>query len=72
MHGFPTSVATSDDRDAVRCIEMAFEDAKGPDQYEVRKWDAWHRHITLCLLAYAALAVTRVRAAGEEKGAVAC
>jgi SRSO17 transposase len=56
------------------CIETAFEDAKGLvglDQYEVRKWDAWHRHITLCLLAYAALAVTRARAAGEEKGAVA-
>ena len=40
------------------CIEAAFEEAKGLvglDQYEVRKWEAWHRHITLCLLAYAAL-----------------
>ena len=54
-------------------IETAFEDAKGLvglDQYEVRKWDAWHRHVTLSLLAYAALVVTRARAAtGEEKGA---
>ncbi len=25
----------------------------GLDDYEVRKWIAWHRHITLCLLAHA-------------------
>jgi len=57
-------------------IETAFEEAKGLvglDQYEVRKWEAWHRHITLALLAHAALVVTRASAAaGEEKGAVAC
>ncbi len=56
------------------CIETAFEEAKGLvglDQYEVRKWEAWHRHVTLSLLAYAALVVTRARVAGEEeKGAV--
>jgi SRSO17 transposase len=54
------------------CIETAFEEAKGLvglDQYEVRKWGAWHRHITLALLAHAALLVTRARAAAEEKGA---
>ncbi len=54
------------------CIETAFEEAKGLvglDQYEVRKWAAWHRHITLALLAHAALVVTRARAAAEEKGA---
>ena len=31
--------------------EECFEEAKGQvglDQYEVRKWDGWHRHITLC------------------------
>ena len=54
------------------CIESAFEEAKGLvglDQYEVRKWDAWHRHITLALLAHAALVVTRTQAAeAEEKG----
>jgi len=58
------------------CIETAFEEAKGLvglDQYEVRKWEAWHRHITLALLAHAALVVTRASAAAEEeKGAVAC
>jgi SRSO17 transposase len=44
------------------CIEVAFEEAKGlvgMDQYEVRGWTAWHRHITLALLAHAALVVAR-------------
>lgn len=51
-------------------IEENFEDAKamvGLDQYEVRKWDAWHRHVTLALLAHAYLAVTRHRARGAEQ-----
>jgi SRSO17 transposase len=52
-------------------IEESFEDAKGAvglDQYEVRKWNAWHRHITLSLLAHAFLEVTRRAANGVEKG----
>ncbi len=47
-------------------IEEGLEQVKdevGLDQYEVRHWDPWHRHITLCLLAHAALQVTRARAA---------
>jgi len=47
-------------------VEAGFEAAKGEvglDQYEVRKWDAWHRHITLALLAHAYLATTRAQAA---------
>jgi SRSO17 transposase len=56
-------------------IEENFEDAKGMvglDQYEVRKWDAWYRHVTLALLAHAYLAATRrqARRADQEKGAV--
>jgi SRSO17 transposase len=50
-------------------IEEGFERAKGAvglDQYEVRTWDAWHRHITLALLAHAFLEVTRAHAAEEE------
>ena len=44
----------------------------GLDQYEVRRWDAWHRHITLSLLAHAALQVTRARAAsGGDQGSPA-
>jgi SRSO17 transposase len=50
-------------------IEENFEDAKGLvglDQYEVRKWDAWYRHVTLALLAHAYLAVTRGQARQTE------
>jgi len=55
-------------------IEASFEDAKGTvglDHYEVRKWTAWYRHITLALLAHAYLEVTRHRADAEagKKGA---
>jgi SRSO17 transposase len=52
-------------------IEDCFEAAKGEvglDEYEVRKWDGWYRHITLCLLAHAYLAVVR-SVAEEEEGA---
>jgi SRSO17 transposase len=53
-------------------IEKGFERAKGEvglDEYEVRRWDAWHRHITFSLLADAYLAVMRMRAVtAEEKG----
>ena len=51
-------------------IEIAFEAAKqevGLDQYEVRKWDAWYRFITLALFAHAFLAVQRAQA---KKGGV--
>jgi len=33
----------------------------GLDQYEVRNWVGWYRHITLALLAHAYLAVLRVQ-----------
>ena len=41
----------------------------GLDQYEVRRWTSWYRHITLALLAHAFLAVTRYNATmGDAKG----
>lgn len=43
-------------------IETGFKTAKGEvglDQYEVRSWSGWYRHITLALLAHAFLRVTR-------------
>lgn len=46
-------------------IEEALEVAKnevGLDQYEVRRWDGWYRHMTLALLAQAFLTATRVAA----------
>jgi SRSO17 transposase len=52
-------------------IEEGFQRAKeiGLDQYEVRRWAGWYRHITLCLLAHAFLEVTRAAAGGEKGGA---
>lgn len=50
-------------------IEEAIGQAKGEvglDQYEVRSWKGWYRHITLSMLAHAYLAVTRAEA--EPKG----
>jgi SRSO17 transposase len=51
-------------------IEEGFQRAKevGLDQYEVRRWEGWHRHITLCLLAQAFLAVTRAASPSGGKG----
>jgi SRSO17 transposase len=46
-------------------VAERFERAKGEvglDQYEVRRWDAWHRHVTFALLAHAYLEVTRLAA----------
>jgi SRSO17 transposase len=48
-------------------IESCFEAAKsevGLDQYEVRTWTAWHRHVTLAMLALAFLTVVRAAAIG--------
>jgi SRSO17 transposase len=53
-------------------IEDCFEAAKGEaglDEYEVRKWEGWHRHITLCLLAHAYMVVVRSVAEHEEEAA---
>ena len=46
-------------------IETCFESAKqetGLDEYEVRSWDGWYRHITLSLLAAAFLTAVRLQA----------
>ena len=43
-------------------VESCFEEAKGEvglDQYEVRSWTGWYRHITLAMWAYALLTVLR-------------
>jgi SRSO17 transposase len=50
-------------------IETTIEAAKGRvglDEYEVRTWTAWHRHLTLALLAHAYLEVTRVQQTRQE------
>ncbi len=57
-------------------IEECLESAKGEvglDQYQVRRWTGWYRHITLALLAHAYLTVlaAAAAAAGGEKGGTA-
>ena len=51
-------------------IEETFQTAKGQvglDQYQVRRYDSWYRHITLAMLAHAFLTVTSADA-GAKKG----
>jgi SRSO17 transposase len=50
-------------------IEECFGTSKnevGLDNYQVRTWNAWHRHITFAMLAHTFLAVT-ARKTNEEK-----
>ncbi len=50
-------------------VEEAFELAKqqvGLDEYEVRHWQGWYRHITLAMFALAFLTVVKV--AGQKRG----
>lgn len=67
--------ADTEDEELIRvagtrwAIEECFQTAKnevGLDHYQVRRYDAWYRHITLVMCAHAYLAVT---AAQAEKGA---
>jgi SRSO17 transposase len=57
-------------------VEVDFEAAKsevGLDQYEVRTWTGWYRHITLAMWAQAVLTVVRAdanAAAMPKKGAL--
>jgi SRSO17 transposase len=57
-------------------IEDCLGEAKGLtglDQYEVRGWVPWHRHLTLAMLAHAFLAVTRAQCTtgAAQKGGAA-
>jgi SRSO17 transposase len=52
-------------------VEQAFELAKqevGLDEYEVRHWTGWYRHITLAMVALAYLTVVRRHAREASKG----
>lgn len=55
-------------------IEECFEQAKqetGLDEYEVRSWTGWYRHVTLSMFAHAFLSAVRVapgpHTAGEKR-----
>ena len=50
-------------------VEQCIEESKsevGLDEYEVRYWHSWHRHITCAMLAHAWLAHIRSQAWGEK------
>ncbi len=50
-------------------IEECFEQAKqetGLDEYEVRSWLGWYRHITLSMFAHAALAALRAKSSPKK------
>jgi SRSO17 transposase len=54
-------------------IEETFQTAKGQvglDQYQVRRYDSWYRHITLAMLAHAFLTITTADA-DAKRGLVA-
>ena len=49
-------------------VEQCFEEAKGEvgiDEYEVRSWHGWYRHVTLSMLAMADFAALRANE-GED------
>jgi SRSO17 transposase len=54
-----------------QAFELAFELAKGEvglDEYEVRTWVGWYRHITLAMFTLAYLTVVRLHARQGPKG----
>jgi SRSO17 transposase len=49
-------------------VEQCFEEGKGEvglDEYEVRSWHGWFRHITLSMLAHAFLMVLRMQSQAQ-------
>ena len=56
------------ERRKVLCGRL-IEEAKGEtglDEYEVRHWHSWHRHITLSMMAHAWLASIRHKELGKK------
>ena len=52
-------------------IETTIEEGKGEtglDEYEVRYWHSWHRHITLSIMAHTWLASVRHQATDKKGG----
>jgi SRSO17 transposase len=52
-------------------VECGFQQGKGQcglDHYQVRRYQAWYRHVTLSMLAQAFLAVQSARAASVGTG----
>jgi len=54
-------------------VEESFQAAKGQvglDHYQVRGWTAWHRHITLAMLALALLAAIAATQPPSDQGSI--
>src|SRR5215467_2269770 len=52
-------------------VEQCIEEAKGEvgfDQYEVRHYGSWYRHLTLALMAHTWLAAERLRQREKNSG----
>jgi len=52
-------------------VEQCLEEAKGEtglDEYEVRYWHSWYRHVTLSMMAHAWLASIRYKAMVQKGG----
>lgn len=64
--GLATLVQVASSRYTVeQCIEEAKGEA-GLDEYEVRFWQSWYRHITLSMMAHAWLASIKLREQGKK------
>ena len=65
------SVSTLAERAGARWpIEQCFEEAKslcGLDEYEVRSWVGWHRHITMSMMAHGFIAWQRAKWSEQEQ-----
>jgi len=50
----------------IECCFGAAKQETGLDEYEVRSWHGWYRHITLSMLALVFLSVVRAKASGGQ------
>jgi SRSO17 transposase len=53
----PDMIAVAGTRWKIEDCNEETKDSLGLDEYQVRKWTPWHRHVTICMLAHAFLAV---------------
>jgi SRSO17 transposase len=59
-----TLVLVAGTRWTIECCLQEAQGEVGLDQYELRSWHGWYRHITLSMAAHAYLVVTRLQ--GED------
>lgn len=67
VEGFSTLVRVAGSRWPIEDCFGSAKNETGLDHYQVRTWDAWHRHITLAMLANTVLAVIAHKA--KKRGA---